>query len=105
MTPIRRLAMLALGLTYVHSVFGAIVRITGSAAIGRDVQNQTYRAGGYGPLSSDEGSAFRRSRLTDFPLPVAIPTGIPFSRRAARPFAISTPAPTKRSFASQSVPS
>jgi len=35
-----------------------VVAGTGSGAIGRDVQNQTYRAGGYGPLSSDEGSAF-----------------------------------------------
>lgn len=38
----------------------AIVLIagTGSAAIGRNAQGETYRAGGYGPASSDEGSAY-----------------------------------------------
>jgi N-acetylglucosamine kinase-like BadF-type ATPase len=31
---------------------------TGSFAIGRNAQGETYRAGGYGPSSSDEGSAY-----------------------------------------------
>ena len=35
-----------------------LVAGTGSAAIGRNAQQETYRAGGYGPASSDEGSAF-----------------------------------------------
>jgi N-acetylglucosamine kinase-like BadF-type ATPase len=31
---------------------------TGSFAFGRNAQGETYRAGGYGPSSSDEGSAY-----------------------------------------------
>jgi glucosamine kinase len=35
-----------------------LVAGTGSGALGRNGQNEIYRAGGYGPLSSDEGSAY-----------------------------------------------
>src|SRR2546423_1589205 len=35
-----------------------LVAGTGSAAIGRNAQKQVLRAGGYGPHSSDQGSAF-----------------------------------------------
>ncbi len=35
-----------------------LVAGTGSAAIGCNAQGETYRAGGYGPASSDEGSAY-----------------------------------------------
>jgi N-acetylglucosamine kinase-like BadF-type ATPase len=35
-----------------------LVAGTGSAAIGRNAQGQIHRAGGYGPASSDEGSAY-----------------------------------------------
>lgn len=35
-----------------------LVAGTGSAAIGRNQQGQIHRAGGYGPASSDEGSAY-----------------------------------------------
>jgi N-acetylglucosamine kinase-like BadF-type ATPase len=35
-----------------------LVAGTGSAAIGRNAQGQVHRAGGYGPASSDEGSAY-----------------------------------------------
>jgi N-acetylglucosamine kinase-like BadF-type ATPase len=35
-----------------------LVAGTGSAAIGRNEQGEIYRAGGYGPASSDEGSAY-----------------------------------------------
>ena len=35
-----------------------LVAGTGSAAIGRNAQNKVLRAGGYGPHSSDHGSAF-----------------------------------------------
>jgi glucosamine kinase len=35
-----------------------LVAGTGSAAIGRDAQGQIWRTGGYGPLLSDDGSAY-----------------------------------------------
>lgn len=35
-----------------------LVAGTGSAAIGRDAQGQIWRTGGYGPLHSDDGSAY-----------------------------------------------
>lgn len=35
-----------------------LVAGTGSAAIGRDEQGKIWRAGGYGPLQSDDGSAY-----------------------------------------------
>jgi N-acetylglucosamine kinase-like BadF-type ATPase len=35
-----------------------LVAGTGSAAIGRDAQGQVWRTGGYGPLHSDDGSAY-----------------------------------------------
>jgi glucosamine kinase len=35
-----------------------LVAGTGSAAIGRDAQEQVWRTGGYGPLHSDDGSAY-----------------------------------------------
>jgi len=35
-----------------------LVAGTGSAAIGRDTQGQIWRTGGYGPLHSDDGSAY-----------------------------------------------
>ena len=35
-----------------------LVAGTGSAAIGRDAQGQVWRTGGYGPLQSDDGSAY-----------------------------------------------
>ena len=35
-----------------------LVAGTGSAAIGRDAQGQIWRTGGYGPLRSDDGSAY-----------------------------------------------
>jgi N-acetylglucosamine kinase-like BadF-type ATPase len=35
-----------------------LVAGTGSAAIGRNAQNEIFRAGGYGPHASDQGSAF-----------------------------------------------
>jgi N-acetylglucosamine kinase-like BadF-type ATPase len=35
-----------------------LVAGTGSAAIGRNLRNEIFRAGGYGPSSSDQGSAY-----------------------------------------------
>lgn len=35
-----------------------LVAGTGSAAIGRNAGNEVFRAGGYGPFASDQGSAF-----------------------------------------------
>jgi N-acetylglucosamine kinase-like BadF-type ATPase len=40
-----------------------LVAGTGSAAIGRDAQGHTARAGGHGPLLSDQGSAYDVGRL------------------------------------------
>lgn len=40
-----------------------LVAGTGSSALGRDAQGQTARAGGHGPLLSDQGSAFDVGRL------------------------------------------
>ncbi len=39
-----------------------LVAGTGSAAIGRDKDGKIFRAGGYGPLRSDEGSAYHIGR-------------------------------------------
>lgn len=41
-----------------------LVAGTGSAAIGRDAQGRTARAGGHGPLISDQGSAYDVGRIT-----------------------------------------
>lgn len=40
-----------------------LVAGTGSSALGRDAQGNTARAGGHGPLLSDQGSAFDVGRL------------------------------------------
>jgi glucosamine kinase len=40
-----------------------LVAGTGSSALGRDAQGETARAGGHGPLLSDQGSAFDVGRL------------------------------------------
>lgn len=40
-----------------------LVAGTGSSALGRDVQGHTARAGGHGPLLSDQGSAYDVGRL------------------------------------------
>jgi N-acetylglucosamine kinase-like BadF-type ATPase len=41
-----------------------LVAGTGSAAMGRDAQGRTARAGGHGPLISDQGSAYDVGRIT-----------------------------------------
>jgi glucosamine kinase len=63
-TKIRLLTDLELSLAAINQA-AAIVLVagTGSSALGRDTDGHTSRAGGHGPLLSDQGSAFDVGRL------------------------------------------
>jgi N-acetylglucosamine kinase-like BadF-type ATPase len=63
-TKIRLITDLELSLEAIkESAAIVLVAGTGSSALGRDAQGRTARAGGHGPLLSDQGSAFDVGRL------------------------------------------
>jgi N-acetylglucosamine kinase-like BadF-type ATPase len=63
-TKIRLITDLELSLvSIVQPAAIVLVAGTGSSALGRDAQGHTARAGGHGPLLSDQGSAFDVGRL------------------------------------------
>ena len=63
-TKIRLITDLELSLAAIAQPAAIIlVAGTGSSALGRDAQGHTARAGGHGPLLSDQGSAFDVGRL------------------------------------------